>query len=71
MEVIGSIYTEVSDDFQKGIIGGYFNRRIADMQNYVVETKIASVTERLLLMMILAMITRKKINGSKSNRSNG
>lgn len=24
MEVIGSIYTEVSDDFQKGIIGGYF-----------------------------------------------
>lgn len=23
MEPIGSIYTEVSDDFQKGIIGGY------------------------------------------------
>lgn len=23
MEVIGSIYTEVSDDFQNGIIGGY------------------------------------------------
>ena len=22
MELIGSIYTEVSDDFQKGIIGG-------------------------------------------------
>lgn len=22
MEVIGSVYTEVSDDFQKGIIGG-------------------------------------------------
>ncbi len=47
------------------------NRRIADMQNFVVETKIASVTECLLLMMILVMITRKKINGSKSNRSNG
>nr|DAZ66628.1 MAG TPA: hypothetical protein [Caudoviricetes sp.] len=24
MEVIGSIYTEVSENFQKGIIGGYF-----------------------------------------------
>lgn len=23
MEVIGSIYTDVSDNFQKGIIGGY------------------------------------------------
>nr|DAP87993.1 MAG TPA: hypothetical protein [Caudoviricetes sp.] len=24
MEVLGSVYTEVSDRFQKGIIGGYF-----------------------------------------------
>lgn len=23
-EIIGSLYTEVSDRFQKGIIGGYF-----------------------------------------------
>lgn len=25
MEPIGSIYTEVSDDFQKGIIGGVYS----------------------------------------------
>ena len=28
MEVIGSIYTEVSDDFQKGIIGAGISRCI-------------------------------------------
>lgn len=25
MEVVGSIYTDVSDNFQKGIIGGAFH----------------------------------------------
>ena len=36
------------------------SHRIADMQNFVAETKIANVTERLLCMTIVAMILRKK-----------
>ena len=36
------------------------NHRIADMQNFVAEMKIVSVTECLLLMMILVMIMRKR-----------
>lgn len=49
----------------------FLNRRIADMQNFVVAMKIASVMECLLPMMILVMTMRKRNDGSKNNRSNG
>lgn len=35
MEPIGSIYTEVSDSFQKGIIGGVVSSDVSRLKNTI------------------------------------
>ena len=47
MEVIGSIYTEVSDDFQRGIIGGGISRCVKaenhDLGVVLMERKLGNI----------------------------